>query len=105
MLVLVTVTHAVPYFKYPEVKEAGKMLVQRHGAKLVKSGFQIREVLRLGKPADEILIVAKQEKADLIVTGAKGLGMQSAECCSAVCRPVWCSMLTVECSWSAEHQK
>jgi nucleotide-binding universal stress UspA family protein len=72
--IMVTVVHAVPYFKYPEVKETGKMLVQRHAAKLSKSGFQIREVLRLGKPADEILTVAKQEKADLIVTGAKGLG-------------------------------
>jgi nucleotide-binding universal stress UspA family protein len=72
--VMVTVMHAVPYFKYPEVKEAGKALVQRYSAKLSKSGFQIREVLRLGKPADEILTVAKQEKPDLIVTGAKGLG-------------------------------
>lgn len=72
--VMVTVTHAVPYFKYPEVKEAGKMLVQRYGAKLAKSGFQVREALRLGKPADEILTVAKQDKADLIVTGAKGMG-------------------------------
>ena len=72
--VMVTVTHAVPYFKYPEVKEMGKALVQRYGAKLAKSGFQIREALRLGKPADEILKVAKQDKADLIVTGAKGLG-------------------------------
>ncbi len=72
--VMVTVTHAVPYFKYPEVKEAGKMLVQRYGAKLAKSGFQVREALRLGKPADEILTVAKQDTADLIVTGAKGMG-------------------------------
>jgi nucleotide-binding universal stress UspA family protein len=72
--VMVTVTHAVPYFKYPEVKEAGRTLVQHYGAKLSKSGFQIREALRQGKPADEILKVAKQDKADLIVTGAKGLG-------------------------------
>lgn len=71
--VIVTVTHAVSYFKYPEAKEAGRTLVQRYGAKLAKSGFQIREALRLGKPADEILTVAKQHKADLIVTGAKGL--------------------------------
>jgi len=72
--IMVTVTHAVPYFKYPEVKEIGKTLIQRYGAKLAKSGFKIREALRLGKPADEILTVAKQDKADLIVTGAKGLG-------------------------------
>lgn len=71
---LVTVVHAMPYLKYPEVKEAGKRLMQRYGDKLARTGFQIREALRLGKPADEILSVAKQEKADLIVTGAKGLG-------------------------------
>ena len=72
--VMVTVMHAVPYVKYPEVKKIGRTLVQRYGAKLSKSGFQVREALRLGKPADEILTVAKQDKADLIVTGAKGLG-------------------------------
>jgi nucleotide-binding universal stress UspA family protein len=72
--ILVTVVHAMPYLKYPEVKEAGKRLMQRYGDKLAKSGFQIREALRLGKPADEILSVTKREKADLIVTGAKGLG-------------------------------
>lgn len=72
--VQVTVVHAMPYLKYPEVKEAGKRLMQGYGEKLAKSGFQIKEALKLGKPADEILNVAKREKADLIVTGAKGLG-------------------------------
>lgn len=72
--VMVTVTHAVPRVKHPEVKETGSKLVQRYSAKLSKSGFQVRESVRLGKPADEILAVARQEKADLIVTGAKGLG-------------------------------
>ncbi|OQW33314.1 MAG: hypothetical protein A4C66_13305 [Nitrospira sp. HN-bin3] len=72
--VLVTIVHAMPFLKYPEVKEVGKGLVQRYGDKLLKSGFQIREAVRLGKPADEILTVAKKNKADLIVTGAKGLG-------------------------------
>lgn len=70
----VTLVHAMPYLKYPEVKEAGKRLIRRYGEKLVGSGFKIQEALRLGKPADEILTVAKQEKVDLIVTGAKGLG-------------------------------
>jgi len=72
--VLVTVVHAIAYLRYPEVKEAGKALVRRCGDKLAKTGFQIHEVLRLGKPADEILTVATKNKADLIVTGAKGLG-------------------------------
>ena len=72
--IMVTVVHAMPYVKYPEVREVGKRLVQRYAEKLAKSGYQVREALRLGKPADEILAVAKQDKADLIVTGAKGLG-------------------------------
>ena len=72
--ILVTLVHAMPYLKYPEVKEAGKRLMQRYGEKLAQAGFQIKEALKLGKPADEILNVAKREKADLIVTGAKGLG-------------------------------
>jgi nucleotide-binding universal stress UspA family protein len=72
--ILVTVVHAVPYLKYPEVKEAGKRLVQRYGERLAKAGYQVREALRLGKPADEILTVAGKDRADLIVTGAKGLG-------------------------------
>ncbi|MBX3334039.1 MAG: universal stress protein [Nitrospira sp.] len=72
--ILVTLVHAMPYLKYPEVKEAGKRLMQRYGEKLAQAGFQIKEALKLGKPADEILNAAKREKADLIVTGAKGLG-------------------------------
>lgn len=72
--VLVTVVHAMPYLRYPEVKAAGKRLMRRYGEKLASSGFQVRENLSLGKPAEEILRVAEQEKVDLIVTGAKGLG-------------------------------
>lgn len=72
--VMVTVVHAMPFLKYPELREAGRVVVQRSVDKLVKVGFQVREAMRLGKPADEILAVAKQHKADLIVSGAKGLG-------------------------------
>jgi nucleotide-binding universal stress UspA family protein len=72
--VMVTVAHVMPYLKYPELRQAGKMLVQRYEDKVAKVGFQVREAMRLGKPADEILTEAKQEKVDLIVTGAKGLG-------------------------------
>jgi nucleotide-binding universal stress UspA family protein len=48
--------------------------VKRYADQFAKAGFDIEEAPRLGKPADEILKVAKQHKADLIVTGAKGLG-------------------------------
>ncbi|MBH0199575.1 MAG: universal stress protein [Nitrospira sp.] len=72
--VMVTVAHVMPYFKYPELRESGKVLVKRYVDKVAKAGFQVQEAMRLGKPADEILTEAKQEKVDLIVTGAKGLG-------------------------------
>jgi len=70
----VAVVHAMPFLKYPEVREAGKAIVQRYADKLAKAGFQVQEAPKLGKPAEEILKVAKSHKADLIVTGAKGLG-------------------------------
>ncbi|ALA60209.1 universal stress protein [Nitrospira moscoviensis] len=71
---MVTVVHVLPYLKYPELREAGRAVAQRVVDKVAKAGFQVVEAVRLGKPADEILTVAKQHKADLIVTGAKGLG-------------------------------
>ena len=72
--VMVTVAHVMPFLKYPELREAGRALVQRYMGKVAKVGFQVREAVRLGKPADEILTLAKQYRADLIITGAKGLG-------------------------------
>lgn len=70
----IVLVHAMPLLKYPEVKEAGKRLFKRYADKLVKAGFTVTEAPRLGRPADEIITVAKQKQADLIVMGAKGLG-------------------------------
>ena len=70
----VTLVHVMPYLKYPELREAGKAVMRGSVEKLSKAGFQVREVMRLGKPADEILTVAGKPRADVIVTGAKGLG-------------------------------
>ncbi|HEX7768276.1 MAG TPA: universal stress protein [Nitrospira sp.] len=70
----VAVVHVMPFLKYPEVRETGKAIVRRYSDKLAKAGFQVQEAPKLGKPAEEILKVAKAHKADLIVTGAKGLG-------------------------------
>lgn len=72
--VSVTVTHVMPFLKYPELRQAGTLLAQRYEEKVAKAGFQVEEAMRLGKPASEILTQAKRSKADLIVTGAKGLG-------------------------------
>ncbi len=70
----VVVTHAIPFLNYPELKEAGARLVEECANKLMKAGYVVDEVVRLGKPADEILTVAAKKKVDLIVTGAKGMG-------------------------------
>ncbi len=70
----IVVTHAMPFLNYPELKEAGGRLIEGCANKLIKAGYVVDEVVRLGKPADEILKVASKKKVDLIVTGAKGMG-------------------------------
>ncbi len=70
----VDVVHVMPFLKYPEIKQAGVKLVEQSADKLIKGGFVVDEAFRLGKPAEEILKVATQKKADLIVSGAKGMG-------------------------------
>lgn len=96
---MLTVVHAMPFLKYPEVREAGRAVVQRYVDKAAKVGFQVQEAVRLGKPADEILTVAKQHKADLIVTGAKGLGaisrMLLGSVSTRVVQHATCSVLVV----------
>ena len=70
----IVLVHVMPFLKYPEVKEAGKRLFKRYTDKLAKAGFAVMEIPRVGRPADEIIAIAKQKQADLIVMGAKGLG-------------------------------
>jgi nucleotide-binding universal stress UspA family protein len=68
------VIHVMPFVKYPELKEAGRRMVEQSVRKLVKAGFTAEAVCQLGKPAEEIMKVASKHRADLIVMGAKGLG-------------------------------
>jgi nucleotide-binding universal stress UspA family protein len=97
--VMVVVVHAMPYLKYPKLRTAGEAVMQRYVDKVAKAGFQVLEALRLGKPADEILTVAKKHKADLILTGAKGLGAISRVLLGSVSTRVvqhaTCSVLVV----------
>jgi len=72
--VAVTVLHVLPFLRYPELKEAGRALVDRQAERLAKAGYRVETQLKLGHPADEILAVAGRKKPDLIVAGAKGLG-------------------------------
>lgn len=70
----IVVVHVMPFLRYPELKEAGQVLLDRDAERLVKAGHAVSGTLKLGHPADEIIKVADQHKADLIVAGAKGLG-------------------------------
>ena len=70
----VTVTHAMPFMNHPEVRQAGKVIVEECSAKLVRAGYVVEQVPTVGNPADTILKTAETHEADLIVTGAKGLG-------------------------------
>ena len=70
----VSVIHVMPFIKYPELKEAGRRLVEQSVRKLVKAGFTAEAVCQLGKPAEVIMKVASKHRADLIVMGAQGLG-------------------------------
>ncbi|MDZ4734520.1 MAG: universal stress protein [Nitrospirota bacterium] len=70
----VSVIHVMPFFKYPELKEAGLRLVEQSVQKLIKAGFTAEPLCQLGKPAEEIMKVASQQQTDLIVMGAQGLG-------------------------------
>jgi nucleotide-binding universal stress UspA family protein len=72
--VMVTVTHAMPFLNYPELRHAGKALVEECSAKLLEAGYRVEQLPTIGNPADEILKAAESHEADLIVTGAKGLG-------------------------------
>jgi nucleotide-binding universal stress UspA family protein len=72
--IYVSVIHVMPFLKYPELKEAGRHLVEKSVRKLIKAGFTAEPLCQLGKPAEEIMKVASKHGADLIVMGAKGLG-------------------------------
>jgi nucleotide-binding universal stress UspA family protein len=66
--------HVMPFLRYPEIKEAGQRLLDHEAAQLERAGYRVMTYARLGRPADEIMKVARREKPDLIVTGAKGMG-------------------------------
>ena len=72
--ITVTVTHVMRFAKSPELREAGKAVVRQCADRLEQAGYLVEERLRIGHAANEILNVAHDRKAELIVTGARGLG-------------------------------
>jgi nucleotide-binding universal stress UspA family protein len=69
----VSVIHVMQFSNYQGLKEARKLLKQRV-RKLIQAGFTAEAVCQPGKPAEEIMKVAANQHADLIVMGAQGLG-------------------------------
>jgi nucleotide-binding universal stress UspA family protein len=70
----VLVCHVMPYLRFPEVKAVGEAVIRAAADKLLKAGFRVVEVPRLGNPAQELLTAASRHGADLIVVGPRGLG-------------------------------
>ena len=95
----VSVVHVMPFMRYPEVKEAGRKLVDQSIQKLIKAGFTAEPVCQLGNPAEEIMEVASKHHADLIVMGAKGLDAVSrfllGSVSTRVVQHATCSVLVV----------
>lgn len=58
-----------------EVKQAVRRVLDDAKAAAATAGYSdIMQIVRHGDPGDEILAVAKDKTADLIVTGRRGLG-------------------------------
>jgi nucleotide-binding universal stress UspA family protein len=70
----VSVLHVLPLVMRPGLKKARKTLLGHSVQKLIKAGFTAESLCYLGNPAEEIMKVASQQHADLIVMGAQGLG-------------------------------
>ena len=65
----------IPWIKYRRLKEkeTGRRLAEQSTQKLIEAGFRAESLCPLGNPAEKIMKVASQQRADLIVMGAKGL--------------------------------
>ncbi len=70
----VSVFHVLPLIMRPGLKKASKTLLEYSVQQLIKAGFTAEPLCYLGNPAEEIMKVASQQHADLIVMGAQGLG-------------------------------
>jgi nucleotide-binding universal stress UspA family protein len=69
----VSVIHVMQFSHYQLLKEARKLLKQSV-RKLIQAGFTAEAVCQPGKPAEEIMKVAANQHANMIVMGAQGLG-------------------------------
>jgi len=57
-----------------DLAKFGSELLARQGSEVEKRGLTVKNVLERGEPVEKILQTAKNERCDLIVIGARGLG-------------------------------
>jgi nucleotide-binding universal stress UspA family protein len=70
----VQVLQVLPPFVHTKEAMASVARTTRYTQKLEAAGFIVKDTIRAGDPAGEIIKAAKSFHADLLVVGAKGLG-------------------------------
>ena len=61
-----------------DMTKLGSELLARQSGEVEKRGLTVKNVLEKGEPVEKILQTAKNERCDLIVIGARGLGKMRA---------------------------
>ena len=106
----VSVIHVMapsPWLKSQELKEANLKLIDQSVRKLIKAGFTAEPLYQLGNPAEEIMMVAAKQHADLIIMGAQGLGAMGrfllGSVSTRVVQHATCAVLVVRSSERKKH--
>ena len=107
----VSVIHVMapsPWLKSQELKEANLKVIDQSVRKLIKAGFTAEPLYQLGNPAEEIMMVAAKQHADLIVMGAQGLGAMGrfllGSVSTRVVQHATCAVLVVRSSERKKHR-
>ncbi|MGH7184141.1 MAG: universal stress protein [Nitrospiraceae bacterium] len=69
----ITVKSKIPRIKSQGLTKENLKLIDQSVQKLIEAGFTAEPVYQLGNPAEEIMKVAVDQHADLIIMGAQGL--------------------------------
>jgi nucleotide-binding universal stress UspA family protein len=70
------------------LKTGAESMLKDRMSKARDAGVRARFLLGIGSPAEEILLMAKNEKADLIIMGSRRLGKDSLNTLGSVARRV-----------------
>ncbi len=71
-----------------ELREQAETSVKRGAERLLGTGASVRTEVRRGRPAEEILAVAREQDCDVLVVGARGEGERKRFALGSVCRAV-----------------